>query len=499
MKDWIKQLFSVYFVRLFPLAVVFVGSLFNPADSDLGWHLRYGEYFFRHHAILTRNLFSSEMVNYDWVNHSWGTDIITYFTYHHFGFFGLSVLGALVVVATMYFFSKAAKLNFWQQAVLFPILLYLEEPLTIISFRSQLMTLGFIGLVYFFISKFEEKKYKWLFGVVPMFLVWSNLHGEFILGLGVFAGWIGIYTLRLLYDKYIKKLETDFREWRILTTSFLLSFAATFINPFTWRVYQEAMHHFDNPLQKYIVEWTPFDTGSTLWWRLVYWGILLALSLIIIAKKKQLKRLFPYISLMLLLFVFSFWMRRYTWPMFLVSIPVVAVFVKAIEPPNKKISAIFATFLLAAYYFYSIFIHNQSALLRSMSWDFYCKIYIFCSPKSAQYLVEHKPAGKMLTFYNWGGWLIWNYPDIKPSMDGRMPFWKDDHGYSAFAHYYPLEQNMANVDASEYDEIYIPPTKPIYKQMLKLVDEGRWKIVYQDIYAGIFVRNDIKQTIGPPL
>jgi hypothetical protein len=93
-----------------------------------------------------------------------------------------------------------------------------------------------------------------------------------------------------------------------------------------------------------------------------------------------------------------------------------------------------------------------------------------------------------LTFYNWGGWLIWNYPEIKPSMDGRMPFWKDEKEYSSFAEYYPLEQDWKSIDESKYDYVYITPAKPLYKQMIKLVKEKKWKIIYQDKYAYIFER-----------
>jgi hypothetical protein len=35
----------------------------------------------------------------------------------------------------------------------------------------------------------------------------------------------------------------------------------------------------------------------------------------------------------------------------------------------------------------------------------------------------------------------------------------------------------------------MPPDKPIYQRMEQLVKEGKWELVYQDKYAGIFVRN----------
>ena len=94
----------------------------------------------------------------------------------------------------------------------------------------------------------------------------------------------------------------------------------------------------------------------------------------------------------------------------------------------------------------------------------------------------------MFSDYGWGRWLIWNYPDIKPTIDGRMPFWEDEHGYSGFEEYYWYEQNWSDIDESKYNVVYMSPGKSIYQRMEQLVKEGKWDLVYQDRYAGIFVR-----------
>jgi hypothetical protein len=94
-----------------PYLVVFVLSLFHASDPDLGWHLKYGEYFYQHGSLLRDNTFSTMMPNFHWANTSWLTDIISYTTYHLGGLFGLSLLGAFVVTMTFYFFAKAAKMT----------------------------------------------------------------------------------------------------------------------------------------------------------------------------------------------------------------------------------------------------------------------------------------------------------------------------------------------------------------------------------------------------
>ena len=117
------------FLNIFPYIVVFISSLYHPYDPDLGWHLKYGEYFFQNGKILKENIFSTDMVGYHWANSSWVTDLISYVTFNNFGFWGLSILSAAIVAITFYFFSRAAKLDYFEKALIFPLLLYFLAPI----------------------------------------------------------------------------------------------------------------------------------------------------------------------------------------------------------------------------------------------------------------------------------------------------------------------------------------------------------------------------------
>ncbi|MBI5452214.1 hypothetical protein HY945_02040 [Candidatus Gottesmanbacteria bacterium] len=513
MKNWLVNLFKTYFVGYFPYVVVFLASLYNSADSDLGWHLKYGEYFFKNFSILRENIFSTEMAGYRWVNSSWATDILSYITFNWMGFMGLTILGGLVVTAIFFFFAKAAKLSFWEKAFIFPLILYLEEPLTVVSFRGHLLSLLAISILYYLFKLFEEGNKKSLFLIPLLFMLWSNFHGEFILGLGLLLGFIVFYIIRvfLLSSRaksrdLLTRSSSHLREIPLrqladrndkcvsLVKVFIGSFLATLVNPFFISTYIESLRHFGNPFQKYIIEWLPFDTKSSLWWTFIVWGIVILLSLIILKIKKQLVSNLPYVGLLLILYGFSFWMRRYAWPMYFISIPVVVHFFRLLTPRDKKITYFLPSLTFILFYFFVTFIKFPSQRFQTMNWERYCKQYVNCSPESAEFLKKQKLKGDLLSFYNWGGFLIWNYPEIKPSIDGRMHLWRDEKGYSAFADYYPLEQNWKEVDKSKYDIVYMPPFKPIHKQMMKLVEEKKWKIVYQDEYATIFVRSGKKVT-----
>ena len=85
--------------------------------------------------------------------------------------------------------------------------------------------------------------------------------------------------------------------------------------------------------------------------------------------------------------------------------------------------------------------------------------------------------------------MIWNYPEVKPSIDGRMHLWKDKTGHSAFSDYYAIEQNWKDVDKSKYDVALMWNDKPVYDRLEELVEKGKWEKLYEDDVAGVFVRN----------
>src|SRR6266567_200175 len=100
-----KRISKVFnsFLPTLPYLIVFVYSLYQPTDPDLGWHLKYGQYFWQHGMVLRDNTFSTMMPDFHWANTSWLTDIIGYAVYHMGGFLGLAVAGAFFVALTFYF------------------------------------------------------------------------------------------------------------------------------------------------------------------------------------------------------------------------------------------------------------------------------------------------------------------------------------------------------------------------------------------------------------
>lgn len=164
--------------------------------------------------------------------------------------------------------------------------------------------------------------------------------------------------------------------------------------------------------------------------------------------------------------------------------PVAAIF----KPKTKKTVFKFATVVFVIYTFAALYLKGPFNKYTNMSWDIYCERFNKCSLQAASELKKYYIEGKTMTLYNWGGWLIWNYPDLKPSTDGRMHLWLDENGYSAFEHDYKLEQDITDIDDSQYEVVFTGKFKPIYNRLVELVNEDKWEMVYEDDTTAIFIR-----------
>jgi hypothetical protein len=487
MKNFIQKL--KYLAYLLPYVFVFVASLYRPKDPDLGWHLKYGEYFFKNHQILRDNIFSTMMPNFHWANGSWGTDVLTYFIYNHWGFLGLTLASALIVILTFFFFSKAAKFTFFENALFFPVLIYLESSVNSSSFRGQQLSLLFLGILFFILSRYKSFS-KILFFVPFIFFIWCNIHVEFFLGVALFGLWLLLVAIKDGLTVFQKNVNNFYKHLTFLITIFVLSFLATLLNPFGIGIHLTVLSHIGNPLLKRINEYVPFSIFSASWFGLIIVTALVLLGIIYIFSKRKIIDLLPTLVIPLVLLLLSFFVRRYAWPGYYLTLPIFLILLSDIKIYVKKYLFIIAMVASTVSILFAATLKIPFIQFANMSWKTYCQIQEMpCSPRSAEYLLNHKLTENLFSYYDWGGWLIWNYPSIKPSIDGRMHVWKDDSGYSASYDFDAYINAQKNIDQSAYDVIYIPMDRsPLYMELSRLVTQNKWKLAYRDDDSGIIIR-----------
>ena len=475
------------FVRgLLPYIVVFIACIYKPIDPDLGWHLKYGEYFFTSGQVLRDNILSTEMPDYKWANIAWGIDLINYAIFQAGGFFGLSLAGALVATLTFFFFAKAYKLDYWQKAIIFPLLLYLLSTIHANSFRGQLVSIMLLGILVYVIKRYEDGVKKVLYFVPLLMLFWANLHGLFIMGLGIFFLWETLFVAtKYLKDKAIKPLLPDLK---LLVPVSVATLLTPLIHPFGIGVYAVAIEHFDSPLLDYITEYNPVAELSNHWYHLIVVGVLFAIGSITFYLKKTVSNHTSDIGLFSVLYFFSFSTRKYLWAMYYFIIPFAKPVADFIRPESKNGVFYGATLLFIITLGFVLVLKQPFTQFTTMTWKSYCNVFLRCSDEAVSQLKEYYIEGKTLTPYAWGGYIIWNHPDIKPAVDGRMSVWTDEKGYSGFEYTFNYEWDRESVNQSKFDVVLAAKNRPIYDELVGQTRFGSWRKVYEDQSSGIFVR-----------
>ncbi len=402
-------------------AVVYLGllvALITPyTDYDWGWHYRYGEYLVTHGEILRHDIYSWTMPGYEWVNHSWLYDPLLYFLYNHISFFGLAIAGAVVGLLTFYLCVRQVPLAFWRTAILAVFFAALSKEALHQGLRTQVV--GMLLLAMFVDLLFRERQgHTWSYVAFPLlFCLWTNLHGSFLLALIVFGVYVG-------GDFVLLKIKGGVipRRWYMFAASFLASIMLTFVNPFTYHVYLEALRHFRSPLLEAVVEWMRPDFSEIVGLVFLAYTLLLAAGFLMRRKLEDV----PSLLVAALTFYLAVSSRRHV-PVFLVlTLPFAAsaiwqvrVRVHGLARTGLVVVAMVAVFGMAVFANRSVY----QDLWRSPT-EAYCTHGMHCSEGLVRYLLAHPPVGRGFNFYDWGGFLIGHGIQTKLFIDGRMHLWE---------------------------------------------------------------------------
>ena len=431
------------------------------------------------------------MVGFVWPNTNWLTDVITYAIFSASGFFGLSLAAALIVTLTFWAFSKAFDLDFYQKAIIYPLLVILESPIHFVSFRGQLLSILFLGILFYFLEKLSERR-KLVF-IPLLFVVWVNTHGQFILGLGIFGLYLGFKIIEQIIREDVKPstvavLEA-LRTCKILIISFILAVFAGVINPFGVATYQIALSHFNSEELKYIMEYLPIEDLTEDWWRLMFYGVMLFFGLLAFIFTGKVKENISRVGIVSIFYALAFMVRRYAWSMYYLGIPLLKPVANFLKPDSEK-NAVRAGIVMFVFYIgFTLYLKQPFDQYYRMNWQVYCSEYTMCSDKAIEYVRDNNLSENMMSMYNWGGYMIWRYPEVKPSIDGRMTVWKDpENGYSPLSVYYAYEQGWEDIEFSKFDTVLMGNDKQVYNRLNELVEEGRWEKRFEDEYGGVFTR-----------
>lgn len=498
---------------ILPILLIFLFYLLPPVDTDLGWHLRYGQQIFENHSVWKTNTIGFFLVDYQWA-HSYSLyQLTTFIIYRYIGFIGLAIGCSLLIMFSLLPLVKMyhKKPSFLLGTVAFFFLA--SHPVTYLGWRSQLFSILGITLIYWLIiSKKLAKPINFL--ILPvLFVLWTNLHGGFILGLFLVG-------LSLIINLFLNR-KSHFINHLILIS---LSTIATLVNPFGLRIYSEIIRHSWYPLNQLIAEWVPPNNI----------GIILILiicsivAFLILSTKHRLKflkednHLFLVIS-WLIFTILAFKARR-NLPFFaLSSIHLIFCLLKEIDlvrltrvasaegvpsstrrtkssaedvgrdelttgpltPTQNVFTIIIVGVLLTWKLFHFPKIGND--------WNFICLNSQWTLPCQAVEYLKTKPemCHNLFNAYEWGGYISWQLPKLKTFVDGRMPAWPTPEGKSPYTIYLEIIQgwpdSLSKLEQYQPDCLLLGRGFGLVKQ-IQNDPTSVWQKEYEDEVAVVYER-----------
>ncbi len=467
-----------------------------PWDPDMGWHIRNGQDILRF-GVPQGDLYSYTMFGYPWISHEWLTDVGFYLVYTHWGPIALSVIFASIVLAAYLLAAGLGRRRL--EIVLMTGLISALVAMSIVGIRAQMITLlGLAATLWLLFAWRDFPPYRGrLWWLVPMMLVWVNLHGGFAIGLVLVGSFWLIELIKYWLVKWHKLMDKKVLSiqqfWQLAGVGLSMAMI-TLINPYTWRVYEELIRTiFDQTVKRTIGEWMPVTLGTPQSTNLIIIAVLVCSLWLINNRKADFTKLI--LSVLFLGLSLTSWRNISLFP--LVALPLLGDLLDDLSPKGflEVLHSVWIGLGLLALIGYFGFeryqtivpFQTQPAMFQQMGAYPYGAV---------EYIKTNQPAGKLFNEYNWGGYLIWQLPERRVFMDGRMAIWKTAE-QNAFQDYLTI---AGGEDATpdllkKYDVGLVLVYKNRSGKNYFLQNNENWRIIYNDATAFLFQRVDLMATI----
>jgi hypothetical protein len=414
-----KELLSTR--RVF-IAVLFLGivgmAARNVVDPDIWWHLKTGEWITQHRAVPQLDPFSYTRAGQPWTAHEWLSDLVIYCLYRSTGAGGLIVAFAAIHCAVfVLLYLRCDDDRFVSGAIT---LWGALATATLWGVRPQMISL-LLASLWLLILERSERNQKLLWWILPLLVLWVNLHAGFALG----PLFLGLFLLGELFEKLFARSSTSNARLRALSVMLLLNLLLVPLNPNGTRMFWYPLETLrSKAMQGSINEWaSPNFHGSDQWPFL----LLLLATLVTLAWSRT--RVRPRDVLLLSTSAFAGLSSTRMIPFFaLAAVPIVSRSLKSWprceHSLTHQLPAVFAVLngviLLAMAGFVSL---HLAHLIRDQP-----QAEASHFPAAAvAYLAAHPPAGPIFNHYDWGGYLIFKlYPITRVFIDGRADLYGDN-------------------------------------------------------------------------
>lgn len=458
------------------------------ADPDLWWHLRNAQYFVAHRHFPNFDTYSYTAAGSPWINHEWLSELFYYAGFRAFGLQGVFLVVALVMSAIMVaVFWLAMRESGDPLAALISTLL--GGLFAIVGFGPRTQHFGWLCFVVMLavLLRFRSTRRGPLWAVPLVFCVWINCHGSWLIGLAVYAMFLGAGLVR----SDIGRLEAHAwskPELRKLLVAGAGSVAALFVNPFGPRL---VWYPFNMMLNVRLAvanvqEWTSvnFSDGRG---KIVAFVLGLILFLALAGRRRW--RIDDALLVACVLYAGLVHIR------FLLLTGIVLPWVLAphlgklsdydARQERRVVNGVLLALLLCSV----VFLFPSAARLQASVSDHF--------PAGAvDFLRTHPQQGRMFNHYGWGGYLEWYLPEAKVFVDGRADIFEYNGSLKDFFDADVLRNSQEILDRHQVTYVLYPADAALTYHLSKV---PQWQRVYGDDKAVIYRRAGMIDTVPAQL
>jgi hypothetical protein len=464
------------FLLVFLAGLLAAGAAVQPEiDVDTWWHLRVGEYVAQTRSVPATDPFSQvgQSEGRPWVAYSWLYELGLYAMWQAGGLVGLTYarfLLSLLTIATLAWYLHRRAANPWAAAVAFALAIPAFYPLLTerpwhVTIIGTLLTLHAIESVR---AGESVRRYWWL---VLVYVVWANVHIQFVLGLGLFglAAGVGILERRSVGP---------------LVGLAAACALATLVNPYHVRLYGVVWEYATQTgALAMISELQPPNPAD--WW---VWPVMAMSAWAAVVVVRRRFRLWD-VALLAVGVAFAVRMQRDGWFGFVCAATVVlhGTSVSAGSDGRRLRSGLVETLLVLGAFALVRCVWDVGLIAHPTLADEVRKKY----PVDAVSVVRaERPAGPVFNHLTSGGYLIWELREYPVWIDGRTNLHGDTRLLQHQAVWLAEPGWEKDPDLKAAGVIVAPrqilgADTPLTKELLARPE--RWRVLHADDVAVVFV------------
>ncbi len=485
--------FSLLFL-VFCLLFVGYFHTVTAMTQDLGRHFLLGRIILETGSVPLTNLFSYTYPDSPFINLHWLSEVVFYLVFQLAGLPALQILTLATVTlafALVFYFSL-------KRGGLIPVtivsMLYLRILFERTDIRPEIFSFLFTAAFIVILYRYRERFTKWIFLLIPLELLWVNVHIYFIVGIliiGLFLVDAVITHRRNLYSKYTS----------ILVIVFCATLLVTLVNPngisgatYPFRVFENYGYSIEENQSIFLLESLGFHKPSIGYFKIAV--LLLFGSLLFTAKNTRVVDWLLCIAFTVLgasavrnlpLFVFTTFIP-FTLSLSRLSRIGLIQHVAAAVPPMLRTKRILAGILLLLL----LWQMSQVVTLRTLGSGVEPG-----AERAADFFLAQNLEGPLFNNFDIGSYLDYRlYPKERVFLDGRP----GEYPSAFFTDVYiPMQEKKELFTAVDeqygFNTIFFAHTDqtPWAKKFLRhIVENENWTMIYLDDYVVILVKKHPK-------